>query len=326
MIGSDDDVRLLAQAATWESAELSSQEIGLIAKEHGLDLATAVLYQRICQRPATAAFLSRAKAWNGFPDPQISIGVVPGAFHQEHRNTGAEGDRILAIARALGLSAEVIPTAGFGRLSENARIIHQWLNARRGSRVALISLSKGGTDVKEALAQPVAEEAFGHVVSWVSLSGLVQGTPLIDWLRRRPWRWCAVRAALWWRGHPRETLFDLRHGPKGGLGSWPVLPSHLLAVHVCGFPLRRHLAHPWAARAYARLAPLGPNDGGGNLLADALDYPGIVCPVWGVDHYLSPRWDATPLLTGIVATALAPRQASLSAIHPTPAPASKSKA
>ena len=43
-------------------------------------------------------------------------------------------------------------------------------------------------------------------------------------------------------------------------------PAHVRVVHVCGFPLQRHLTHPWAARGYSRLSPLGPNDGGGILL------------------------------------------------------------
>jgi len=97
----------------------------------------------------------------------------------------------------------------------------------------------------------------------------------------------------------------LRHGTGTTLSTWPSLPVHLRIVHVCGFPLRRHLTHPWAPRAYERLAGLGPNDGGGLLLADCARWPGILCPVWGADHYLAPNWDSQPLVTGIVAAALA---------------------
>ena len=168
--------------------------------------------------------------------------------------------------------------------------------------------------------------AFDSVAAWVSLSGMVQGTPLVEWLRTRRLRWWIVRLMLWWRGHSRQTLEDLRHGPGAPLSAWPALPAHLDVVHVCGFPLRRHLAHPWAPRAYERLAPLGPNDGGGILLADTLTLPGIVCPVWGADHYLAPRWDALPLLKGIIAAALAPRHASQSASQPSNAPAARSSA
>jgi hypothetical protein len=74
------------------------------------------------------------------------------------------------------------------------------------------------------------------------------------------------------------------------------LPPGLTAVHVVGFPLRRHLSCRWARRGYRRLEPLGPSDGGGILLADAASRPGVVYPVWGADHYLRLGSRLRPLL------------------------------
>lgn len=321
MILTDEDERLIARAASWDGP---GEEFAALARGEGLDFATALLHERILRVPANAEFLRAARdvRQTAKLDADL-IGIVPGAFHREHRNTGADGARLLAIARESGCEAEVIPVASFGTLDENARTIRDWLAAHRGRRTALVSLSKGGTDVKRALSTP---GAFANVAAWVSLSGIVQGTPLIEWLRARRLRWWIVRLLLWWRGHSRQTLEELRHGPGTPLAVWNALPAHLRVVHVCGFPLRRHLAHPWAPRAYERLAPLGPNDGGGILLADTLVLPGIVCPVWGADHYLAPRWDVLPLLKGIIAAALAPRHASESAIQPSSAPATRSSA
>lgn len=319
-----EDARLLARADEWEGC---ADDFSAVARSEGIEFATALLHARILRAPANAEFLRAARAARQTTrlDADL-IGIVPGAFHREHRDTGADGARLLAIVRESRCEAEVIPVASFGTLDENARTIHGWLAAHRGRRVAIVSLSKGGTDVKRALALPGADAAFSHVAAWVSLSGIVQGTPLIAWLRARPLRWWSVRMLLWWRGHPRQTLEDLRHGPGTPLAAWPALPAHMSVVHVCGFPLRRHLAHPWASRAYERLAPLGPNDGGGILLADTLALPGIVCPVWGADHYLAPRWDVLPLLKGIIAAALASRHASQSASQPSSAPATRSSA
>ena len=322
----EDDARLLASAAAWGGPPLTNASVATVSRERGIAFATALLHEQLVRVPANAEFLRQARARLPRLPTDILLGIVPGAFHREHRNTGADGARVLAIARELGVAAEVIPTRSFGTLEENAEIIQRWLESRRDRRLALVSLSKGGADVKQALSLPGAKENFANVRAWISFSGTVRGTPLIAWLRRRPLRWWSVRLLLWWRGQPRETLDDLRHGPDTRLARWPVLPPHLRVVHVCGFPLQRHLAHPWAGRAYGRLAALGPNDGGGNLLADALDFPGVVCPVWGADHYLSPRWDALPLLTGIIAVALTPRQASESASNPSTPPESRSSA
>lgn len=285
-----------------------------------LDDATVQLHERIVSIPENAAFLKAAREFEQCASIHADIiGVVPGAFYREHRDSGADGARIFDIARKLGCEAKLIPVAGFGRLDQNAATIAAWLADQRGRRVALISLSKGGADVKRALA--LRPDAFSNVTAWVSLSGIVNGTPLIAWLRNRPLRWWAVRLLLWWRGHSGKTLEDLRYDEGG---AWPAVPSTLHIVHVVGFPLERDLAHPWAPRAYKRLAPLGPNDGGGILLADCERLPGIVCPVLGADHYFSPSWDPLPLLTGIVAAALAPRQAKQCEIQPTIPPAIKS--
>jgi hypothetical protein len=324
----EDDARLLASVAAHpgdqELTSLDAPRLAELARHEGLDFATALLYDRLLRVPANAAF------WQAAQEPARLgvdlIGVVPGAFHRQHQNTGANGERVLAIARELGCEATVIPTPSFGTLDENAEVILRWLAEHRGRRIALVSLSKGGADVKRALASTSEPAAFGDVAAWVSFSGLVQGTPLIEWLRCRPLRWWGVHLQLRWYGCGSRALEDLRHGPGTTLDPWPPLPGHLTAVHVVGFPCQRHLAHPWARRGYARLSALGPNDGGGILLADCARLPGIVCPLWGLDHYLASARDSLPILTGIVAAALAPRHATASANQPSTAPAARSSA
>jgi hypothetical protein len=78
----------------------------------------------------------------GMERPDL-IAVVPGAFHREHPGSGADGARVMAIAREIDCAAAVIPVPGFGRLEDNARQIADWLGARRDRRIAVVSLSKG---------------------------------------------------------------------------------------------------------------------------------------------------------------------------------------
>ena len=302
------EATLQQKAAAW----VGNEDFQEIARQGGLDFATAVLHDRLLRKAECGDFfrtVCEAKA-----EPEIHadvIGVVPGAFYETHRDTGADGARVLSIARRLGCEAELIPVRSFGRLEENAATILQWIKSQAGRRIALISLSKGSAEVKYALSLPRAGEIFAQVAAWVSFSGMVQGTPLVDWLWARRLRWWAVRLMLWWGRHDAEALEQLRHGTGTLLEEWPEMPAHLRVVHVYGFPLERHLQHRWAPRGYNRLATMGPNDGGGILLEDLLGLPGIVCPIWGADHYLAPSWDATPLLERVVAQALSlPLQAS----------------
>ena len=330
---SDSDAKLLERAAALigpeiKGAALTSQQLKEVVRAEGQDLATALLYEKILRAPANAAFSHQvAQQKTKIEMRPDLVGVVPGAFYREHRNTGADGTRALAIARDLGCQAELIPVESFGGLEENAKVILDWLESHPGRRITLISLSKGGSDIKYALKSSRAAASFVNVNQWVSFSGLVQGTPLVEWLRRRPLRWWGFRLILWWQGHGRRAVEQLRHGPGTLLADWPVLPAHLRVVHVYGIPLSRHLAHPWAPRTYQRLAALGPNDGGGILIEDLMGLPGVVCPIWGADHYLDPSWDVMPLLRGIVAAAMSsedPLQASQSENHPTNPPAKRS--
>ena len=294
MVPTDADQALLARAAEWRRAHatelLTAATIRRFTDEHGMDFATAVLFEQVAHEPRNAALRVAAASAVTNPPARIRVGIVPGAFYREHAHTGADGARIAAILARAGVTAEVIPVHSFGSLAENAAIILAWLRSAGAEPVVLLSLSKGACDVKTALATG-GPAAFARVRAWISLSGLSTGTPLVGWLRARPWRWAGVWFLLALRGQRIRVLEELRDGPESPLARWPAWPATMTVVHVHGFPLRRHLLHPWAARAYERLAPLGPNDGGGILLAEVARWPGLVYPVFGADHYLQPARD-----------------------------------
>ncbi len=331
---SDTEQDLLARAARWQPKlgllELSTSRLAEIARQEGINFATAVWHDRIQNFGDNGAFIRRVHDWRAV-EAHTSIdliGIVPGAFHGQHKHTGADGLRIVDIVSGMAERVEIVPVKSFGTLDENARIILDWLSARQGMRVMLVSLSKGGADVKWALASQEAPKAFAHVIAWASFSGITQGTPLIGWLRSRPLRSVAFKLLLRLQGHRARALDELRHGPGSPLDGWPHCPDHLQIVHVVGCPLPTHLAHRWASRGYARVAPFGPNDGGGILLADLRSAPGLVFPIWGVDHYLQPSWDIAPLLRKVLcaATPVNPAHATRSATRPITPPATRSSA
>jgi hypothetical protein len=302
------DRTLLASAADFaghlEWRSLSGPVLADVSARHGGDFATALLYDRIRRSAEHGPLIARLEQPLPPPRPDDALlAIVPGAFHRHHAHTGADGRRLFDLAATLRLPAELVPLPSFAPLDHAAAILLDFLRARRHRQVILASLSKGGAEVKHALARPGSADAFAHVRSWVNLSGIVCGTPLVDWIHRRPLRRLGVRALLRLRGQRYSTLRSLAHGPGTPLHGWPTLPPHLRALHIVGFPLTRHLSHPWARRAYDRLLPLGPNDGGGILLGDVTTYPGQVLPLWAADHYLRPSWDATPLLTNALSWA-----------------------
>lgn len=280
---------------------VTPEHLRALALARGEDDALAAMYWRLRQSDRHGPLIRAVEA--GTPpavDTPPHLLIVPGAFHLHHPGTGADGRRIVAAAAELGWACEVLAVGSLSPLAANADALVRRLNALQGKPVLIVSLSKGSADVATALARPDASGAFAHVVGWLSLSGLVFGTPLVDWLTRQRCRMPGVRLLLWWKGLRFAELEELRHGPGGRLHEPPSLPPHLRAIHVVGFPCRRHLRHPWAGRGHARLSPLGPNDGGGFLLGDVERLPGTVFPVWGVDHYLTPAWDFSPTLMSLL--------------------------
>ncbi len=150
------------------------------------------------------------------------------------------------------------------------------------------------------------------VVAWASLSGIVHGTPLVGWLRRRPLRSLLIRTLFRLRGYSFAALRELDRTPDEPPAPLR-LAAHVQAVHVTGFPLRHHVSSARLRRGHRRLAPLGPNDGVA-LLGDLCRLPGAVCPVWGYDHYL--RLAGTGLcelfarILGVVARSTTPATSS----------------
>lgn len=307
-----EDAALLAEAERTLPGEtlagLTVERLAALSRLRGLEFATALLQDRLSREPAHAAFRERvhvlAREVASLANPVADIiGIVPGAFHGHYRHTGADGVRLTEIVRGLAPRVEVLPTLSFGPLQENADLILEWLERRRGARIVLATLSKGGADLKVALGSARAAAAFESVHAWVNFSGIVHGSPLVAWLRERPLRSLAVGLVLRFQGNRLAVVDELRRAPDSPLAGWPALPRHLRVAHVYGCPLARHVRHRWAPRGHERLSPCGPNDGGGVLLGDLGALPGAVYSIWGVDHYLEPDWDIAPLLRAAVVAA-----------------------
>ena len=280
-----------------------------------VDLATAALYQQIRTSAEHGPFIEQvekgdAPRWGDEP-PQIV--VMPGAFHVEHPHTGADGRRVLELAARLGWPAHRVPVPSLAPMAHNAAALVQFFANRPRRPTILVSLSKGGADVRTAMQRPDAAIALRDVRAWVNLSGMVTGTPLVAWLRDRPLRCLGVRLLLRLRGQRFAHIEELSCGERAPLRQPFTVPPHVRTIHVIGFPRVRHLSNDWARRGHARLAPLGPNDGGGILLRDVTTWPGHICPVWSADHYLRHSFDVDALLLSILREAARPQTETVAA-------------
>jgi hypothetical protein len=274
-------------------------------KSQDNDSATRVLYEQLCSSSVHGPFIKRVQIpREGTLHLPATIAIVPGAFHEVHCDTGADGKTIAKEAQRLGTKAETIPLPNLGTLRENARRICNWLK-QRDDTIVLVSLSKGSADVKIALTEPDAKAAFRNVVVWVNVSGILNGTPWVGHLFSGLLRSCWINLLAWARGYNVEAFRELDYRPSAPLDFPLTYPPHMKVIHVIGFPQRCHLSHPYSRRCNSRIAHFGPNDGAGILLTDVLKWPGFVYPVWGADHYLRPNDKTAPDVIPQVLTYLA---------------------
>src|SRR5258706_745174 len=129
---SAEDNDLLARSAAWDQcpslADCSPLRLKELAQKEGIEFATAVLYDRVLRNETNRTFFKRIQ----IIDPLLAvqptiIGVIPGAFYREHKHSGADGARLVAIGEAMGCPVKLVPVESFGSLARNAEVISQCL-------------------------------------------------------------------------------------------------------------------------------------------------------------------------------------------------------
>jgi hypothetical protein len=295
-----------------EFAELTPASVARMARLRGIGPVTAAMCERVRASRRHGPFIRQVEetspvdvrdAAGGAGD--VTVGVVPGALYGSYPHTEADGRRLIAVARRIGCNTSLVPLHDFGPVAANARILLDWLQAHRdagGGKVILASLSKGSAEVRRALAEPAAGAAFRDVIAWLNVSGVPDGSWMVNQMMANPWRRLVTRMTCRWVRADYNVLCEL--AASDAPPRWPEIPHHVRVVHVVGFPLPEHLSGRVARRNFRRLLPLGPNDGGGVLLAEALRWPGLLYPAWGADHFMRPAWDVDALVGRVLVTLL----------------------
>lgn len=308
-----DEWRFIFEAATdpaWmaclETRLVPADVLRRLTASHGVDYATAAAYAwLLCSAlhgPFIKAFCAGAAAG---PCPEaireatrrLTVLVVPGAFYEEYPQTGAGGESLIGELQSLGIRVERIPTLSTGTLEQNTAIVRQALREHAESERIVVSLSRGGAEIKCALRDD--PESLRGVSLWLSVGGVLVGSPLIDWVRDRPFLNWLNWLIFCCRSRNYRCFTELARRAGGNLDFDFRVPDHLEVIHVIGFPLGRHTTTRYARNWHARFAAHGPNDGI-LLHEDVLKYPGRILPLWGADHYASDRWDFRFLAAGIL--------------------------
>jgi hypothetical protein len=287
---------LLQRAADWENhpslQPLDDKTLIQITRDEGVDFATALLFNSFRESPRHADFIQqidRLRVSKPLSPGKIraKVVIVPGALYIERPEMGGDGRIVRQVAEKLGYETELIPLASFGSVTRNASLILSWLKEHSEDQIILVSLSKGGADLKMAMAAPESATLFANVVAWINVCGPLNGSRMADWILANRARTLAVRLKCFLQGREFQFITDLRRDRTAPLNSPFRAPTSLKIINLIGFPLARHMTTRFSRFCHRTLAEWGPNDGTTSL-SDVCAWPGDIYPVWGADHYFSP--------------------------------------
>ena len=212
------------------------------------------------------------------------IAFVPGYAYKKDRTTGADFGAQRAILNAKGFRTVLVETDELGSVEGNAAIVADRLNrlAEREDRVIVVSASKGGPEVAHALSEGLSKDTVTRVKAWISVGGILRGSPYADRFLTWPRRWLAA-IGLAFSGLPSSILSDLSTGVRRPAFDRLQLPPGILTLQYVGAPLSGQVSKSTRGR-YKALRPQGPNDGL-TLLSDELVEGGVVVTEIGLDHY-----------------------------------------
>ncbi len=304
---SESEAALFQRVADWPShatlESLNAEILQQITKTEGVDFTTALLYERFKKSKRHAGFIQRIEFLRNYSSDAPSaldakVVIVPGALYRERPDLGGDGRLIRDVAVKFGYQTDLIPLLSFGSIKENARLICNWFQQHSGERMILVSLSKGGADLKMALTEPDAPNLFRNVSAWVNVCGPLNGTRMANWILASRLKTLFVRAQCRWQHRDFQLITDLRHEIAGPLNFKPPLPPTMKMFSLVGFPLKTQMTTRFSRFCHHTLAVYGPNDGTISL-SNLIDWPGEIFPAWGMDHYFRPEPEAKNLIAAM---------------------------
>jgi hypothetical protein len=230
---------------------------------------------------------------------------IPGFHYLTDPTSGADFLTQRTLMRDLGINVQLAATQEDGTIEENAKIIAQTIRSesRYHPKLILVSTSKSGPETALALGRILGPGETISVRAWISVGGLIRGTPLADRAIALPQSWIVPLIFSLQNVSFRSVPGLARRASRLRMESIR-LPQHILVVEYVAAPLSGDIAEDVRAR-YRYLRKYGPNDGL-TLLADELIPGGVTIIESGVDHfYRDPEINIKSLaIANVVAGAL----------------------
>lgn len=283
------------EVALWQEAAIytdkftgrlpTAEELRSISTNNSLDLATMILYQTILNHPHHQKFIhqlnhiSRVQEKTSIP---VKLVIIPGLYYKQHPEVGSDGKLFESIAKRLGLEANTIAVKSLGSVTDNVKIISNYLKQQTHQNLWLISSSKGGSEVLRLLHDYRDSPFIAQIKGWINICGITNGTLLADRKIQTQFRRLVHRMLYPMLGLSYQGLQEI--AAKDTFWLKPIeYPKHMTMIHIYGIPLLSHIQRFLIGR-YNTLKEHGPNDGI-IMLRDSMPDQGYIYPLWGADHF-----------------------------------------
>jgi uncharacterized protein YkvS len=279
----------------YESKPLNTNTLAEISAKYSPDVATFYFLQSIYKtdvnRQAQDLYtnyvenLDSNNTYNGLVKlKEYYIVFIPGLAYREDTSTGADFAQQRKLLADLGVKNELIETDEWGLSEYNAEVIAKQLKELSAvhNKIIVVSASKGGLETAIALGKILNPEETKSIAAWVSVGGILRGSPIADDYLSAPKCWLA-EFSLWIKGRNLDIVKDMSYKRRSDYFKDLSFPANLKIIHFVAVPLATQIADEVKDR-YCSMIRFGPNDGL-TPIADELTENGIVISEIGLDHF-----------------------------------------
>jgi hypothetical protein len=213
--------------------------------------------------------------------------LVPG---WDYRDNGKVTGSDLAQPRRLlsrgGLDNRLVEINPIGSVERNAKDVADAVSRAQdsGKSLILVGPSSAGPAIHLALGKLIPEGQRGAVKAWVNLGGILQGSPLLEYLQVWPRSWL-LGGVMWFKGWNKADVMSMSATVSRERFRSLNLPPELFIVNYMGVSMSGELSK-YSRDKYPILRKWGPNDGL-TLLPDIIAPGSRTLLALGSDHFFA---------------------------------------
>lgn len=288
------DEKISALYGRHEKSTPSREELKEISQEFSVDFASLFFADRLltdeCNKKLNQSFAHHIRKETAVDTSVVSsylLLFVPGWDYAENGQlTGADFAQPRALATEFGFENYLVALPPTGSVEESADVLAADIARyhRSGKKILLAGASSAGPVIHLALGEVIEKTKQGSIKAWLNLGGILQGSPLLDYLEGWPLRWL-FNLVAWFKAWDKEAIQSMGTRQSRERFSRLRVDPDILVVNYIGIPLSGQLSQ-YAIDKYPVLKSEGPNDGL-TLLTDAIAPGSLTVVALGNDHFFA---------------------------------------